>query len=103
TGEGTSNLVKTRNACLKSQGIAQGPARIKTAVAYSPATHRTLLALRCAKNQRPFNSVADEDYLLEVSMLRPNTVVPKPITVSRDINKIYIEMSKLVREYLSVS
>jgi hypothetical protein len=36
-------------------------------------------------------------------MLRPRTIVPHPITVSRDIRTIYIEMSKHVRQYFRVS
>ncbi|TFK31529.1 hypothetical protein BDQ12DRAFT_618749, partial [Crucibulum laeve] len=57
----------------------------------------------CAKSLRQFNFVTDEDYQLEVAMLHPNTIIPNPITISHDINKIYIEMSYIVKEYLMVS
>lgn len=69
------------------------------ALTYSVAAHRALIALRCAKNHRPFNSILDDDYQTEVEMLRPGTILPHPITISRDIQVIYIEMAKTVRDY----
>lgn len=102
TGEGTSNLVRTMNICLEAQGIT--PLRnTNTTIPYSVAAHRALIAMRCAKNSRPFNAVLDEDYIAEVAMLRPGTILPSPITVSRDINEIYLEMSHHVKSYFSVS
>lgn len=71
-------------------------------ISYTPAAHRGLIALRSAKNNRPFNAVLDEDYIREVQMLRPGAVLPSPITVSRDINLIYTEMSRKVKEYFMV-
>jgi len=68
TGDGTSNLQKDVDMCLRKQGRG----RIKPtspAISYSEAGHRALIALRCAKNARPINSVLDEDYRLEVEML----------------------------------
>ena len=105
TAEGTSNLVKTVKACLDSQGILVNSSRstaAMTAPLYSPAAHRVLLALRCAKSLRPFNSIADVEYQLEVAMLRPNTIIPNPITISRDIKRIYIELSHHVKDYFVV-
>ena len=66
---------------------------------YSEAAHRALIGLRCAKSHRPFNSVLDDDYQTEVQMLRPGTKIPHPMTVSRDVNAMYFEMSKHVRNY----
>jgi hypothetical protein len=104
TSEGTSNLQSGIIQChLQSGDIVGGPKSKAAVIPYSKAAHRTLIALRCAKNHRPFNSVLDEDYQAEVDMLRPGTRLPHPITVSRDINLIYLEMSKHVRQYFSVS
>jgi hypothetical protein len=89
------------NACLEAQGIKAVCTEPLT-VPYSAAGHRALIALRAAKSGRPFNSVLDEDYQDEVRMLRPGTVLPSPITVSRDINSIYLEMSCFVRNYFLV-
>ncbi len=72
------------------------------AINYTPAAHRTLIVLRCAKSHRPFNSVADEDYQAEVQMLQPGTILPHPSTVSHDIKAIYLTMSILVRQYFMV-
>ncbi|KAF8219916.1 hypothetical protein L208DRAFT_1180880, partial [Tricholoma matsutake] len=66
---------------------------------YSAAAHCTLIAMQCAKNHPPFNSVLDEDYQVEVEMLRPGTILPGPQTVSHDIKSIYAEMSKNVQNY----
>ncbi|KAF8218883.1 hypothetical protein L208DRAFT_1013567, partial [Tricholoma matsutake] len=63
---------------------------------YTPAGHCTLIALQCAKNHCPFNSVLDDDYQAEVEMLQPRTIIPSPQTVSCDIKAMYAEMSKHV-------
>lgn len=92
------------NICLEGQGITPPSRKMEpTTFPYSPAAHRALIALRCAKNNRPFNAVLDEDYQDEIRMLRPGTVLPSPITVSRDINEIYLEMSRHVKNYFTVS
>ncbi|KII90073.1 hypothetical protein PLICRDRAFT_108714 [Plicaturopsis crispa FD-325 SS-3] len=57
--------------------------------------------MRCARSRRPFNSVADPDYLAEVQLLRPGTVVPHPSTVSRDARDIYLQASNHIKEYFS--
>ena len=104
TGHGTKNIQDGVKACDKRVGTVTGSTTaVKyTGKPYSPAAHRTLIAMRCAKNHRPFNSVLDEDYQAEVAMLRPGTILPSPQTVSRDIKSIYAEMSKNVRNYFMV-
>ncbi|KAF8985715.1 hypothetical protein BDQ17DRAFT_1260059, partial [Cyathus striatus] len=56
----------------------------------------------CTKNYCPFNSVLDEEYQMEVEMLRPGTKIPHPITVSHDIQALYIAFSRCVKEYFAV-
>ncbi|KAF9524139.1 hypothetical protein CPB83DRAFT_774337, partial [Crepidotus variabilis] len=106
TSEGTSNLVKSLNICLRAQGITRSGNHNDDhpAPPYSPSAHRALIALRSAKSNRPYNSVSDEDYHLEVEMLRAGVSqrLPAPITVSRDVKAIYIEMSKHVAKYFEV-
>jgi hypothetical protein len=102
SGHGTKNLQDGVNACNKRLGVVSGGATQHTGAPYSPAGHHTMIAMRCAKNHHPFNSVLDEDYQAEVEMLRPGTILPSPQTVSRDIKAIYAEMSKNVRNYFMV-
>lgn len=110
TSKGTSNLNKSVKACLKASGqtgasntMSITDANTTVSVRYSPATHRALIALQCAKNFRPFNMVTDDDYIREVFMLRPNTHIPDPATISRDIKHIYNEMSVHVKGYFKVN
>ncbi|KAF8965912.1 hypothetical protein BDZ97DRAFT_1658276 [Flammula alnicola] len=101
SGDGTSNLQKDVDTCLRKQGrerVKPAPA----AIPYSEAAHRALIALRCAKNARPINSVLDEDYKLEVEMLRPGTKLPSPMTVQRDLLYIYEQASIAVKNYFLV-
>jgi hypothetical protein len=103
SAHGMKNLQDGVKACHKRLGTTGGATAVQsTGEAYSPAAHRTLIAMRCAKNHRPFNSVLDEDYQAEVEMLRPGTILPSPQTVSHDIKAIYTEMSKNVRNYFMV-
>ena len=105
TGEGTSNLQSGITQCFERRGENRpGTAMVAHAAAipYTEAAHRVLIALRCAKNHRPFNSVLDEDYQAEVNMLRPGTKLPHPATVSRDIQAIYLNMSKHICDYFEV-
>lgn len=103
TAEGTTNLQTGIVACADRNGMLTPIVQPSNgAPVYSQAAHRALIALRCARSNRPFNIVCDEDYQLEVEMLRPGTVIPSPSTVSRDIRAIYLEMSKLVRAYFKV-
>jgi hypothetical protein len=103
TSAGTSNLKNTAQKCDKEQGIVAPLAPTATyATAYSAAAHRAIIALRCATDHRPFNSVADKYYKMEVELLRPGTKIPAPTTVSLDIKHLYLELSKGVREYFKV-
>jgi len=108
TSEGTSNLQSgiTQLECFEHQGeIRPDDARVawETAIPYTAAAHRALIALHCVKNHPPFNSVLDEDYKAEVNMLRPGTKLPHPATVSRDIQAIYVDMSPHICNYFQVS
>lgn len=87
--------------CLRKQGRERvKPAQ--TAIPYSAAAHRALIALRCAKNARPLNSVLDDDYQLEVEMLQPGTKIPHPMTVQQDLLHIYMQASIAVKNYFLV-
>ena len=101
TGDGTSNFQKDVDMCLKKQG--RGRIKPKSpAISYSEAGHRALIALRCAKNACPINSVLDEDYRLEVKMLRPGTKLPGAMTTQRDMVYIYEQTSIAVKNYFLV-
>jgi hypothetical protein len=102
SGHGTKNLQDGVNACNKCLGVISDDATQHTGAPYLPAGHRTMIAMCCAKNHRPFNSVLDEDYQAEVEMLWPGTILPLPQTVSHDIKAIYAEMSKNVCNYFMV-
>ncbi|KAF8151170.1 hypothetical protein K438DRAFT_1512742, partial [Mycena galopus ATCC 62051] len=110
TSEGTKNLKRTLEQCCDRRGVDPGGDTSKNAQQdlfqsvsrYTPARHRALIALRCASSHRPFNSVRDEFYLEEVELLRPGTHVPSPITVSRDVQTLYKEGSRRVKEYFKV-
>jgi hypothetical protein len=107
---GTSNLDRAVEACNKRRGVKDdGSATIgsqqtihQAVSKYSPYRHRALIALRCARYNRPFESVMDNEYIAEVELLRPGTVIPDARTVSRDVNKLYIEVSKNVKNYFKV-
>ena len=84
TGHETKNIQDRVKACNK---LVLGTVTSITVIGstgqpYSVAAHRTLIAMRCAKNHCPFNFVLDEDYQTEVEMLRPGTILPSPQTVS---------------------
>jgi len=70
SGHGTKNLQDGVNACNEHLGVVSGDAtQHSTGAPYSPADHCTMIAMHCAKNHCPFNSVLDEDYQAEVEML----------------------------------
>jgi hypothetical protein len=106
TSSGTTNLQKTAQKCDRSRGVALPPvaptAVSSTAVRYSEAAHRAIIALRCATSHRPFNVVNDKYYKMEVELLRPGTKLPASNTVSLDIKHLYLELSKDVRTYFKV-
>jgi hypothetical protein len=80
TSSGTGNLVAGMTACLKHQGLDLNTVSAPK-VPYSPENHRTLIALRCAGNMWPYNSVQDPLNVTEVQMLRSGTKLPDPTTV----------------------
>ncbi|EJD08420.1 uncharacterized protein FOMMEDRAFT_68048, partial [Fomitiporia mediterranea MF3/22] len=88
--------------CDVERGVYASSRSSGNSLAYSEATHRALLALRCAKYNRPFNFVRDKYYSLEVEMLRPGTTLPSPDTVSGDIKSLYQGLSIQVRNYFKV-
>ncbi|KAJ7619598.1 hypothetical protein FB45DRAFT_678124, partial [Roridomyces roridus] len=73
-----------------------------TATVYSEATHRTLIALRCASSKRPFNQVEDKFYRQEVELLRPGTKVPSADTVANNVQRLYRTLAADVRDYFQV-
>ncbi|KAF8218951.1 hypothetical protein L208DRAFT_1159443, partial [Tricholoma matsutake] len=95
---GTSNLQLGVAQCNRRHGIS-GTQVAKSGPPYSEAAHCAPIALRCVKNHRPLNSVLDEDYKTEVQMLWSGMKVPHSMTVSRDVNAMYFEMSKHVQNY----
>jgi hypothetical protein len=103
TSSGTKNLNDGIKACNARQGIVSTTLQQSGGhIPYSPANHRTLLALRCAKNMRPFNFVQDPLYIAEVNMLRSSTRLPDPTTVSRDVKLLYEQLSTHVSDYFKV-
>ncbi|KAJ7933205.1 hypothetical protein B0H13DRAFT_1592562, partial [Mycena leptocephala] len=108
--QGTKNLQRSMEQCCKKRGVAadvdssKGSQQdlFRSVSRYTPAHHRALVALRCARSHRPFNSVKDELYLEEVELLRPGTHVYSPSTVSRDVQTLYLEGSKQVKQYFKV-
>jgi len=103
TGEGTNNLRVSQNLCHSRHGEGGSIRQMAAStIPYSASAHRALIAMRCAKNHRPFSMVTDDEYLAEVDMLRPGTNPPAPATVSRDIGVLYLEMSKHVLNYFQV-
>jgi hypothetical protein len=82
------NIQDGIKACDKHVGTVNNTTTVKsTGQPYSAAAHHTLIAMWCAKNHCPFNSVLDEDYQAEVEMLHSGTILPGPQTVSHDINQ----------------
>lgn len=55
--------------------------KLKTSIKYDKHSHRMLVALRCAVNNRPFTSVEDEHYKIEVELLRHSTQVCGSTTI----------------------
>lgn len=110
TSVGTGNLKRTADACdqrrCSNSGTDTNAGTQQTlhgsVSRYTPARHRALIAVRCARSRRPFESVADPDYQAEVELLRPGTHIPSPRTVSRDVEVIYEKGSIGVRDYFNV-
>ena len=102
TGDGTTNLQKSVSVCNALRGVAS-PAMVATPTFYTPAAHRTIIAMRSATSNRPFNAISDKYYKMEVEMLRPGTVIPHLTTVLQDIKHLYVELSKTARQYFKMS
>jgi hypothetical protein len=100
--DGTSNLQKGVDSCLRKRGIELQKNTSTDAIPYSESGHHVLIAMQCAKQSWPINSVLDEDYLQEVEMLRPGTKVPHATTVQRDLIHIYEHASTWVMNYFLV-
>jgi len=100
--DGTSNLQKSADGCLRKRGIERQKNTSTDAIPYSESGHCVLIAIRCAKQSQPINSVLDEDYLQEVEMLRPGTKMPHATTVQRDLIHIYEHASIWVMNYFLV-
>jgi hypothetical protein len=104
TSHRTKNIQDGVKACDKHVYTVTDTTTVKsTGQPYSAAAHCTLIAMWCAKNHCPFNSVLDEDYQAEVEMLCPGTILPGPQIVSHDIKSIYTKMSKNVQNYFMVT
>ena len=101
--DGTSNLQKAADACLRKQGIERQKNASPDAIPYSESGHRVLIAMQCAKQSRPINAVLDEDYQREVEMLHPGTHLPHATTIQRDLIHIYEHASIWVMNYFLVS
>ena len=80
TGNGTTNLQKDVDLCLKKQGI-EHQRKVHHSLEYSESAHHAFIVLRCATSSQPINLVLDEDYQMEVEMLRPGTHLPHPMIV----------------------
>ncbi|CAE7107559.1 unnamed protein product [Rhizoctonia solani] len=103
SSEGTHNLIEAAKACDRQRGVIQpcypqasGAATVK----YSVARHRAILALRCARNHRSFESVVDELHREEVELLRPGTTLPSSATTSLDTKRLYGGIAKDAALYL---
>ncbi|EJC99096.1 uncharacterized protein FOMMEDRAFT_94586 [Fomitiporia mediterranea MF3/22] len=102
TNNGTGNLLCTAQVCDSQRKVFSSMTAPELSIPYSEATHQALIALRCAKSNRPFNSVKDKYYGLEVNMLCLGTVVPVPSTILKDIKHIYEGLSVNVCNYFKV-
>ncbi|KAJ7318743.1 hypothetical protein DFH08DRAFT_714384 [Mycena albidolilacea] len=109
--EGTANLKRTSQQCNNRCGVVDTDGDtsknaqqdlFRSVSRYTPAHHRALITLRCAVSHRPFNMVRDNFYLEEVELLQPGTIVRSPESVSKDVQTLYQEGSKRVKEYFKV-
>jgi hypothetical protein len=105
-GRGTTNLARTIATCDAARGhlaAISTPAGMPLVGEYTQARHRAIVALRCATSARPAHVVADKYYLMEVECLRPGTIPPSPIMVSRDIHLLHEQIAVFARAYFVVS
>ncbi|KAF8595857.1 hypothetical protein BDV93DRAFT_449766, partial [Ceratobasidium sp. AG-I] len=61
-----------------------------------------LLAIRCARDRRSFESVVDDLHNQEVELLRRGTKLPVSATVSNGVSNIYLDASQRVAKDLQV-
>ncbi|KAF8606681.1 hypothetical protein BDV93DRAFT_437436 [Ceratobasidium sp. AG-I] len=106
TGDRTQNLLGSAIMCDKHSGtqsdLTLSLLPVTSGEVYSAAKHKAIIALRCAQNKRPFNSIADELYKQEVELLHLGTSIPTPQTVSHDIYTIYAGAADGVKNYFNV-
>ncbi|KAK7461760.1 hypothetical protein VKT23_008190 [Stygiomarasmius scandens] len=99
---GTTNLKNTANSCDARDPINCLPKASlsdMTTIGYSEARHRAIIALRCTRSKRAFKMVEDELYLQEVELLRPGTIVPSADTVVEDVQRLYVGLATVVKNY----
>ena len=99
---GTTGLKNDIECCEAAQSIHKLKVSSLPSIQYSPENHRALIALRCAKNARPINTILDDDYRQEVQMLRPGTQIPHPTTVQCDLLHLYKDLSVHVKNHFMV-
>lgn len=103
SSDGTQNLLVSARGCDRRRGrLVKYPVEHTELSEYSEAKHRAILAIRCAHNHRSFESVVDDLHRKEVELLRPGTVLPSAVTVSKDVKNIYEDASSSVKTYLQV-
>jgi hypothetical protein len=98
---GTQNLLVSIRRCNQRRGVPDNKVNDQL-MNFSQATFRAVLATWCAVSHRPFHTVSDPLFVYMVRLLRPDTWVPTPQTVSSDLIRIYGHASVSVTESLSV-
>ncbi|KAJ7121523.1 hypothetical protein C8R44DRAFT_919964, partial [Mycena epipterygia] len=74
TSTGTSNLTRhTADQCDHARGVAIQSETTSLVPTYSEARYRTLLAMHCATDHRPFNYVTEKYSKLQIEMFFPGT------------------------------
>jgi hypothetical protein len=103
SSDGTQNLLSSAKACDRRRGHrVPAPTQPTELAEYSEAKHQAILAIRCARDRRSFESVVDDLHRQEVELLRPGTVLPVSATISNDVKAIYSDASYAVARYLQV-
>lgn len=104
TCDGTRNLLVSARACDAARGVSVSLSdeECETVAPYSVARHRAILAIRCARDRRSFESVVDDLHWQEVQLLRPGTELPCSATVSNDVRHIYEDASVTAAQFLQV-
>lgn len=100
--DGTRNLLVSARACDAARGVSVSLSSDDEVPSYSVARHRAILAIRCARDRRSFESVVDDLHQQEVQLLRPGTELPCSATVSNDVRHIYEDASVTAARFLQV-